>query len=415
MSDQDSHKLHVLHVAASLGANSAAGRLCASLQRSGARVTMLAVVPPEQPDSLFFSSSGLLRNLRRRLGQIPLYLFPRRDKALPWSSFLFGHSLERWVRLINPDVAHLHWVGASTIALHSLKKLAVPVLWTFHDVWPLTAGCHCNMECEKWRDGCKHCPQLGAGLFSIDLSSHLFDFKRAAVQQSRVEAICPSRWLTDMAADSPLWRGKPVHHLGNAIDMNLFAPANKVEMRRLWGIPEDKPVILFGATVSTIHYKGFHLLLQALECLKKQGTDAHLVVFGENPAGNDLNFPSTSVGFVHDPARLATLYAAADVFVIPSMQDNLPTTVLESSACGTPCVAFDIGGIPDMVIHNKNGYLAKAFDVADLAYGIKLILQNPELAQRWGRNAREHIFSNYESSMIARQHIELYQRIIRRG
>ena len=155
------------------------------------------------------------------------------------------------------------------------------------------------MECEKWRDGCKHCPQLGAGLFSIDLSSHLFDFKRAAVQQSRVEAICPSRWLTDMAADSPLWRGKPVHHLGNAIDMNLFAPANKVEMRRLWGIPEDKPVILFGATVSTIHYKGFHLLLQALECLKKQGTDAHLVVFGENPAGNDLNFPSTSVGFVH--------------------------------------------------------------------------------------------------------------------
>ena len=156
-------------------------------------------------------------------------------------------------------------------------------------------------------------------------------------------------------------------------------------------------------------------LLQALECLKKQGTDARLVVFGENPAGNDLNFPSTSVGFVHDPARLATLYAAADVFVIPSMQDNLPTTVLESSACGTPCVAFDIGGIPDMIIHNENGYLARKFDVVDLAHGIKLILQSPELAQRWGSNAREHIFSNYESSMIARQHIELYQRVIRRG
>ncbi|WP_297893756.1 glycosyltransferase [uncultured Desulfovibrio sp.] len=406
--------MHVLQVAASLNPDSAAGRLCTALRHEGCRISTLAAFPPGFSDGHYFSKATLAK-LRSRIGQAVLRLYPQRQRNMPWTTPLLGNNLTHWVKELKPDIVHMHWAAASTIDFVSLRKISVPLVWTFHDVWPISGGCHCNMECTKWRVGCNKCPLLGASFPGFDLAKLLWNYKHRAYRQVNIEAICPSRWLADMTAASPLWRGKTVHHLGNAIDMRLFAPANKAEMRRLWGIPEDKPVILFGATVSTIPYKGFHLLLQALECLKKQGTDAHLVVFGENPAGNDLNFPSTSVGFVHDPARLATLYAAADVFVIPSMQDNLPTTVLESSACGTPCVAFDIGGIPDMIIHNENGYLARKFDVVDLAHGIKLILQSPELAQRWGSNAREHIFSNYESSMIARQHIELYQRVIRRG
>lgn len=415
MSGLASEKLHILHVAASLGPESAAGRLCISLQQADVQVTALAVDFPVLADAFFFSSFHIMRKLRRRLGQIPLYLFSKRDKVLPWSSLLCGHSLETWVRRFRPDIVHMHWIGASTIDLSSLRRLSVPIVWTFHDVWPLTAGCHCNMGCEEWRIGCKHCPQLGAGLLPIDLSSWFFQRKQSAIQQSHITGIAPSRWLAEMTAQSPLWYGKKICHLGNALDTKIFAPEDTQKSRRVWGLPDDKPIILFGATVTTIRYKGFSLLVEALNYLKRQGVDAHLAVFGENPSDMDLQFPATNVGYVHDPVELAALYSAADVFVAPSMQDNLPTTVLEASACGVPSVAFAIGGIPDIILQNESGYLAQPFDIKELAYGIRLVLDNPKIRRTWGNRARTHILDNYESRMVAKQHIALYQQVLQRN
>lgn len=408
--------MRILHVAASLGFNSAAGRLCIALQREGADVLALGEETQGFVDGACFPKSPQLERWRVRVGQLLLHLHPTRDKTMPWSSPLLGHSLVPWIGQLKPDIVHLHWIACSTVNLRSLAQLAVPVVWTFHDVWALTAGCHCQMACEKWRLGCRACPQLGDGFAGADVSSLLWRYKRHAYKQAaELHAILPSRWLASMAMQSPLWQGHRVHHLGNALDTTLFSPQDKGLCRKLWGLPEDKPVLLFGATSTNIPYKGFALLQQALERLKAQGKDLHLVVFGEHSGDGGFPYPATFVGFVNEPCRLASLYSTADVFVAPSKQDNLPTTCLEASACETSCVAFDVGGISDIVLHNESGYLASPFDIEDLAHGINLVLESPSRADAWGRRARQHIIENFESSLIACQHMELYSEILQKG
>lgn len=404
--------VHTLHVAASLSSNSAAGRLCLALRSVGCRVTALAAFPPLLSGGTFFSKNIWQSSLRSRLGQIPLYLYQRRQKGMPWSTPFLGNNLDKWVEAVQPDIVHMHWSAASTINLKSLRKITVPIVWTFHDVWPLTAGCHCNEECTQWRFGCTKCPQLGGSVLGLNLGKYLWNYKRCAFADAEINVICPSQWLTQMTSQSPLWEGKTIHHLGNALDTDIFSPADKMKMRRIWNLPADKPIILFGATITSISYKGFDLLLQALEYLRVRGINAHLAVFGENTVENNLHFPTTYVGYVHDASKLASLYACADVFVVPSRQDNLPTTVLEACSCGVPCVAFSVGGIPEIILHNKSGYIAQNFDVKDLAYGIYHIIANPAVAAEWGKNAREHILNTYESTMIARQHMDLYQELL---
>ena len=407
--------MHILHVAASLNPNSAAGRLCTALRHEGCQISTLGAFPPAFDAGHYFSKATWHAKWRTRFGKIPVWLCPHRQKNMPWSTPLFGNNLKLWVDQIQPDIVHMHWIAASTLNLNRLNDIKVPLVWTFHDTWPVTAGCHCCMECEKWRTECCNCPQLGPGIAGVDFANIFWRYKRRAYAQIHVEAISPSGWLADMARRSPLWMGKKVHHLGNALDIDVFAPADKHAMRRLWGIPEGKPVILFGATVTSIPYKGLDLLLQALQHLKSQNINAQIVIFGESSVASEVHFPVTSVGFVHDPVKLATLYATADVFVAPSRQDNLPTTVLEASACGVPCVTFDVGGISDIVIHNESGYLAKKFDTEDLARGIRLVLDSSEKARSWGARARTHVMKRYASGAIARQHIALYKQILQRG
>ena len=406
--------MHILHVAASLGPESAAGRLCTSLSREGCTVSSLGIEPPAFNDGYFFSDSASQIQWRRRLGRIALRLHPQRDAAMPWTSPWCAYSLDKWVKKLNPDVVHMHWVAASTVNLPRLAALPVPIVWTFHDMWPLTAGCHCPLDCEQWQKQCSTCPQLGKGLMGFDMARLAWDYKKNAYHKLKhAYAIGPSRWMTKMASLSSLWQKKPCSHLGNALDINVFAPQNKTAARRQWGLPNDVPILLFGATSSKITYKGFDLLIKALQENNTQEKRLHLAIFGEHNEA-DLQIPCTCVGFVSDPSKLASLYSAADIFVSPSRQDNLPTTLIEASACETPCVAFDIGGISDIITHNQHGYLAPPFDVKELAQGISLLLDNPALRKQWGKAARNHVLTHFESSLIARQHITFYEEIIQR-
>lgn len=405
-------EIHILHIAASISTNSAAGRLCLALRSIGCRITTLAAFPPPLEDGLFFSKKIWQSTLRSRLGKVPLYLYPRRKKDMPWSTPFWGNDLEKWVKIVQPDLIHLHWTAASTINVRNLYKLQIPIVWTFHDVWPITAGCHCNEECTQWRTGCAACPQLGNSILGFNISKLIWDYKRRSFNKAKIDVICPSKWIAKMASESPLWINKDIHILGNALDTNTFSPANKIEMRYLWGLPIDTPIILFGATMTSLPYKGFDLLLQALNHLKYQNIKAHIVIFGENTEKKDLPFPATYVGYIHDSSKLSSLYSSADVLVVPSRQDNLPTTIIEGCSCGLPCVAFSVGGIPEIIIHNTSGYIAQKFDTNDLAYGISYIIKNKEIASKWGENARNHILNNYDSKIIAHRHLNLYINII---
>lgn len=407
--------MHILHVAASLGPQSAAGRLCTSLSREGCTVATLGAEPPAFDDGHFFSRSASQIRWRRRLGQIALRLHPLRDTTMPWTSPWGGYSLATWVKELNPDIVHLHWIAASTVNLPSLAALHVPIVWTFHDMWPLTGGCHCHLDCEQWQIQCATCLQLGKGLIGFDMSHLAWEYKKKAYHKLKhVYAIGPSRWMTKMASLSSLWQGKPCTHLGNALDTDIFAPKDRASARKQWGLPNDVPVLLFGVSSSRIPYKGFDLLIMALHILKAQGKKFHLAIFGEHSEAN-LSIPCTCVGFVSEPSKLASLYSASDIFVAPSRQDNLPTTLIEASACETPCVAFNIGGISDIITHNRHGYLAPPFDVKALAQGISLLLENAALREQWGKIARDHVLTHFESRLIARRHISFYEEIIQRA
>ena len=405
--------LHILHVAASLGPESAAGRLCTALRKEGVRVSTLGIDGAALENGQYFEGSDFIKRNRKRVGRGALkFLHPRRDRALPWSLSVCGYDLCNYVEEIQPDFVHLHWIADSTLDLVKLAKISRPIGWTFHDVWPLTAGCHCNLGCEKWKSVCYQCPQLGAGVGGFDMAFWAWKARfKAYSGLAQITAIAPSRWMASMADQSPLWHGKAVTHIGNAVDTEVFSPRDKLRCKRKFGLPENVPVVVFGATDTTIPYKGFSFLLQALHILKDQGINLHLVIFGQNPPKQPIPFPSTYVGCMSGN-DLPEVYSAADILVSPSLQECFGMVISEASACETPCVAFDVGGVSDVILDGHTGFLAQPHNATHLAQCITRMLVDRDLSVQFGKNARKHILDNFDSALIAQKHIELYNRVV---
>jgi glycosyltransferase involved in cell wall biosynthesis len=203
----------------------------------------------------------------------------------------------------------------------------------------------------------------------------------------------------------------------NGLDPERYKPLERRFARELLKLPQDKQLILFGAMGSTSdRRKGFHLLQPALECLSQSGWQAQteLVVFGASKPNSqpDFGLKAHYLGTLSDDISIALVYAAADVFVAPSVQDNLPNTVMEAIACGTPCVAFNIGGLPDMIEHQQNGYLARPYEKDDLANGIAWVLQDEQRWQSLSRRAREKVEQEFTLEIQARRYLKLYHEVL---
>jgi glycosyltransferase involved in cell wall biosynthesis len=277
-------------------------------------------------------------------------------------------------------------------------------------MWALTGGCHYAGECERYKDSCGACPELGSEK-EKDLSRKFWRRKKEAYNGLNLTIVTPSRWLAECARQSSLLRDFPVKVIPNGLDLELFGPVDRRAARDKLGLPVDKKLILFGAVSSTSdRRKGFHLLQPALRHLSANRTskDVELLVFGaaepENPP--DFGLPARYLGTLSDEEELALLYGAADVCAVPSLQDNLPNIVAEAMACGTPCVAFDIGGMPDMIEHKRNGYLARPFDAEDLARGMAWVLQQENL------NPRQTAEEMLELTLASKRYKNLYEDLI---
>jgi glycosyltransferase involved in cell wall biosynthesis len=260
---------------------------------------------------------------------------------------------------------------------------------------------------------CGRCPELGSRR-ERDLSRLRWLLQRRAMEQIRPIMIAPSRAFASIAAGSGLLQGCRMEHIPNAIDTNMFRPLEKAQARNLLGLPRDGHILLFGAMdASGDHRKGFDLLCQTLNTLLASGQhDIVPVVFGASSFDAGLPLPMRFLGRLHDTLTLTLAYAAADLFVCPSRQDNLPNTVLESLACGTPVAAFSVGGIPDMVEHGLSGCLAAPENATELAAGIAALLRDADLRLRMGQAGREKVEREFSSSVVARRHIALYEEIL---
>lgn len=315
-----------------------------------------------------------------------------------------------------PDIIHLHWV-ARMMRLETLQRFKVPIVWTMHDSWAFTGGCYLPGECTRYRESCGKCPMLNASK-EDDLSRRIWQRKQQAWQGLNMTIIAPSRWMAVCARASSLLRNTRIEVIPNGLEVDRFKPVDQGTAQDALSLPRGRKLILFGAKGAVEdRNKGFHLLVQALRELGGVGrNDAiELLVFGSPEPGTppDTGFKTHYLGWQQDDNALALLYAAADVFVLPSLQESLGYTAMEAMACGTPCVAFNQGGVPDLIDHEQNGYLAQPFEPVDLARGIAWVLEDEERRKGLSQQARRKVELEFALERVAARHLALYRDLLK--
>ena len=403
------------------GAARAAYRLHQGLQGINAHSQMLVQAKFSDDQTIFKPETNLEKGLAM-LGHVLDAMPPRfyRQRAqTEFSTQWVPDLIFPRVAQLNPDVINLHWINESYLRIETIAKLNQPIIWTIHDMWAFTGGCHYDQDCGQYVNSCSACPQLGSNK-NFDLSGWTWQRKSSAWKNTRLTIVTPSVWLAKCASSSSLFRHRQIEVIPNGIDTDRYKPIDRQMLRSLLNLPQDKQLVLFGAINATsARRKGFHFLQPALQSLCKSGwyDKVELIVIGASKPDHqtDLGFKIHYLGQLSDDISLAQIYAAADVFVAPSIQDNLPNTVMEAIACGTPCVAFKIGGMPDMIEHQKNGYLAQAFEVEDLAQGIAWVLENSERHQKLCNYAREKAKQEFTQELQAHRYLSLYTEILNKS
>jgi glycosyltransferase involved in cell wall biosynthesis len=344
----------------------------------------------------------------------PLAGYRRRTGALFSPSFrsLLAAGIERKIRQLDPDIVHLNWINEDFFSIGLLEKIRKPIVWTLHDMWPFTGGCHYDSGCGRYASNCGSCPVLGSSR-PEDLSSDVQQRKKEAFSRFRGwTAVAPSRWLGECAERSALFRPATTVVIPYGIDCSVFKPMDKKTARKMLNLEGADKIVLFGAMHATRDpRKGGEYLVKALQTLSSHHT---LVIFGSSNATrleSELGRTIKCMGALKDDLALVVLYSAADVTVVPSVQENLSNIVIESMACGTPVVAFDIGGNADMVKHTRNGYLARPLDHADLAAGIQWVLDHSG-SGTLAIEARQYVLDHYQMGDIADQFLALYNRVL---
>lgn len=353
-----------------------------------------------------------MAKLSPTLDSIPTKFYKNKTKTLFSPSWLpFSNIVDR-INEIKPDIVHLHWICGGMMTIADISRIKASIVWSLHDMWAFTGGCHYDEECKGYEEGCGNCKVLGSDKEN-DLSRKVFKRKQKAFDSKQDMTIVGlSSWLNECSKSSTLLKAKKHINLPNPIDTDIFKPFDKEKARELWNLPQDKKLVLFGAMGATSDpRKGFDELSDAMKKLKDSNIE--FVVFGSSQPENapDFGFKTHYLGSLADDVSLVTLYSAVDVMVVPSLQENLSNAIMESLACGTPVVGFDIGGNSDMIEHQQNGYLAKPFESEDLAQGIEWILNTPNYDELCV-NAREKVVREFEAKVVAKKYVELYGEIL---
>ncbi len=317
------------------------------------------------------------------------------------------------------DVIHLHWINQGMLSLKNIEKILAsgkPVIWTMHDMWPCTGICHHARECEGYQQECGSCPFLYEGGHRHDLSYRIFRRKQRLYREYPLTFVTCSHWLEEKARQSALTTGHRILCIPNPLNINLFRPHDKLSARKRLRLPADQKLLLFGSVKITDKRKGIDYLIESCRILADKYSDLKeqlaVVAFGKHSQqlANLLPFKVYPLDFVSDDHRLVDIYNAVDLFVTPSLEENLPNTIMEAMACGTPCVGFNVGGIPEMIDHLHNGYVAQYKSVDDFANGIYWALTEPDYHSLCEQAVRKAV-SHYSESSVTKRYIDLYNKV----
>lgn len=315
------------------------------------------------------------------------------------------------------DVLHLHWVPGLLASRDIRELLAIgkPVIWTLHDEWPFTGGCHFASGCERWRSACAECPQLREDPHR--LVEAVFNDKRRDYAQGNLTVVAPSQWLADRARASALLGDRDAERIEYGIDLERYSPADRESRRAELEIGEGELAILFAANDAAERRKGFHVLLEALAAVARAAgaPRLRLVTMGARTgesAALPVACPVTDCGVVRDESAIAATFAACDLFVIPSLEDNQPNTMIESLACGTPVIGSDAGGIPEVLSSQSFDAIAPPGDADALASLLAGMLSRPERLHAARGDARRIAEDRFGIERHAARYAALYERVL---
>ena len=403
------------------GAAIAAGRLVEALKNNGIKAKML--VREKQTDRL--SVIGLNKNWWK----VWQFIW---ERILIWKENRFkkqnlfavdiantGTDITVLPEFLAADIIHLHWINQGMLSLNDIRKILLsgkPVVWTMHDMWPCTGICHHARECDKFHQECHHCPYIYKGGGKKDLSNQVFKKKKEIYQSAPVTFVTCSRWLKERAGQSALLDGHTIVDIPNPISTGLFKPQNSLAARNKMELPTDKKLILFGSVKVTDKRKGIDYFVESCKLLAEMHPELKeelgVVVYGKNSEQLKplIPFQVYALDYISNEKDLVNIYNAVDLYVTPSLEENLPTTIMEAMACGVPCVGFNVGGIPEMIDHLHNGYVAEYKSAEDLANGIIWTLSESEY-QSLSEEACRKAVSNYSESIVAKKYIDIYNKI----
>jgi glycosyltransferase involved in cell wall biosynthesis len=344
---------------------------------------------------------------RGYLDLLPSFLCRRSDE--PISLGLQSANLGKLVDRFKPDVINLHWINGGIASIRAVGALQVPVVWTLHDMWPFTGGCHYSGECTQYRASCEECPKIQPLLGARSITHWVYNRKRKHWKNKPLNAITPSAWMRDLALSSSLFGRANVTHIRNCIDPSVFNGKERERTRTELGLSASCKAILFSSANQP--RKGAFIipeLIRLLSTIAPKHEWRFLFVGGVPPfltsSEKIIRLPRTT-----DEARVASYYSASDLFVLPSLEDNLPNTISEALNCGTPVAAFPTGGIVEMIASERNGGLAADATAASIA---ESIVRFVDLAPPSREEIARHANKLYSPSDIARQHEHFFQSVL---
>lgn len=349
------------------------------------------------------------------------------DNRTPISNTLFslgysGFNIAELESIINSDIINLHWITSGFLSPLTVKKildLGKPVVWTLHDMWSFTGGCHYTAGCQGYESNCLNCLQLSEDIFKLPY--HLLQEKIEYFNHPNLTIVTPSQWLAKCAKKSSTFQNHRIEVIPYSLDTDIFQPIDKLEAKKSLNLNPDDIILLVGAVTGKEKRKGFLELINSLKLCQNNHLFAELTksnivkicCFGEpNDQFQNLGITVISLGKINSDQELSLIYSAADIFILPSLEDNFPNTMLESMSCGTPVIAFDIGGIPDLIKDKVSGIIIPYNNIELMSEKIIQLISDKRLCARMGKKSREIITNNYHLSVQANNYLQLYQELI---
>lgn len=404
------------------GAAVAANRLMDALNNNGVKAKMLVRDKETDNITVVGLKGGLLQRFRFLWERWCVYyhLHFKRDHLFDLDIANTGFDITKLPEFKEADVIHLAWINQGFLSLKDIRKIinsGKAVVWTMHDLWAATGICHFTFGCEAYKGQCHNCFYLPRGGKSADLSTRVFKKKKKVYYNSGIHFVACSKWLGNSARQSSLLTGLQLSVIPNPIDTHVFCPKDKRVARLHSTLPEDKRIILFVSQRVTMERKGMAYFIKAISLLAerypemKENTVIAILGGRADEVVSQLALPSFPLGYVKNERQLVDIYNSADVFVIPSLDENLPNTIMESMACGVPSVGFKVGGIPEMIDHQKNGYVASYKDADDLAAGIHWVLDEAD-KEELKRQCMQKVMSCYSQRSVAMKYVEVYNQAL---